>query len=296
MQMTLDDLDLRIGRRAWQAPAGRDILRLRDLDARVVPLYDPGTPAAARRRARERTLDFLRRYHYLHQAPDAKDPVMTWSFGLLLNGQLAGIVVLNPPAAGVTQWLYGQNSAWRARVIAVTRTTCAPEAPFNSESFLVSAVMRALPRLDDRFSTVVAHSDLGILDPEGKAHIGQIYMASNAWWAGHSRSGWRGFVNPATGARISRKCGGRNRSRAECPPGWEVEEGTVLSRFLWFIGPRETEAREHLLPNVRVSIREGGIPIWRRPRDVRRGAPRAYSLADKLLRLEKAPRLEAGCR
>lgn len=145
-------------------------------------------------------------------------------FGLLLNGQLAGVVVLNPPAAGVTQWLYGENSAWRARVIAVTRTTCAPEAPFNSESFLVSAVMRALPRLDDRFSTVVAHSDLGILDPEGKTHIGQIYMASNAWWAGHSRSGWR------------------------------------------------------------------------RPRDVRRGAPRAYSLADKLLRLAKAPRLEAGCR
>lgn len=283
VQFRLSHLDL--GQSRWSPPADRDLLRLRDLDARVMPLYDPGAPTAVRRQRREKTLAFLQRHHYLHQAPEAKQPAMTWSFGLYLNGQLAGVVVCNPPAAGVAAWLYGKDSSWRSRVLAITRTVCAAAAPFNSESFMVSAVIRMLGTLDDRFSLAVAYSDLGIVDPHGKHHIGQIYMASNAWWAGHTVSTrWRGLYNPATGARISRKNGGRNRSRAECPPGWIVEESAQLSRFLWFFGRQERAAREQLLPGVRVSIREGGIPLWRRPAQVHKGAHRAYSSADKLLR------------
>lgn len=284
-QVTLEDLVESQGRRGWVPPAGRQLLRLRELDATVRPIYDPGTDRGARLEARRTTLEFLSRHHYLQRVPGAKDPAMTWSFGLYLNGELAGVVVLNPPAAGVCQWLYGDRMDWRARVIAATRTCCVDAAPFNSESFMVAAVWRLLPRLDHRFSVGVAMSDLAVVDPEGKVHSGAVYRGAGAWWAGRSEPGtWRGFINPVTGARISRKCGGRTRTRDECPPGWLVEPGAVLNRFLWFVGPLEAEARAALEPRVQVLARPGAAPVWLRPRDVRRGTPRAYPAVDRVLR------------
>lgn len=285
MQLNVFEAAMAASGQTWTAPPGRDLLRLRDMDATVRPLFDPGAPQADRQQRRAETLEFLQGRHYRHLAPDAKEPLMTWSFGLYLNRQLAGVVVLNPPAAGVSHWLYGTGSPWIRQVIGVTRTVCAPEAPFNSESFMVSAAMRLLPRVDHRFAIAVAHSDLGVFDPDGKAHVGQIYMASNAWWAGHSATGqWRGFYNPETGARLSRKNGARNRSRSECPPGWLIEDGAALTRFLWFVGPLEEVARTDLVPSVQVSIREGAIPVWRRPAFVKRSTTRAYSAEDKSLR------------
>lgn len=266
----------------WVPPAGRSILRLQELEAEVRPLFDPGAPERTRKEQRAETLDFLHRYHYLHLAPGSLDPAFTWAFGLYLNGTLAGTVCMNPPAAGVTQWLYGDDLPRRRRVIAVTRTCCAPEAPFNSESFLVSGAIRLLARLDHRFAVAVAHSDLGYIDPSGLPHIGSIYMASNAWWAGHRQSDKSGgFLNPATGAIVSRYTNGKQRPR---PDGWVDAPAPLLSRFLWFLGKQEQDARLNLQPNVLVSIREGATPVWRRPAIVTRGTPRTYSAADKALR------------
>lgn len=266
----------------WVPPAGRFVLRQDQVQAEVRPLFDPTGSASDRRDGRALTLWFLSQHHYLHIAPDAKAPAITWSFGLYLNGALSGVVCFNPPAGGVTQWLYDDPS-WRRRVIAVTRTCCAPIAPFNSESFLVSGAVRLLARLDDRFSVAVAHSDLGYIDPTGLPHIGSIYMASNAFWAGHKQSSRPGgYLNPETGAVLSRYSNGKQRPR---PEGWVDAPAPVLSRFLWFLGAEQDRARRQLVPSVQVSIREGGVPVWRRPAIVTPSTRRAYSDADKALRL-----------
>lgn len=249
----------------------------------VEPLFDPGAGKENRRRGRGMTLDFLRTWHYIHRAAGAKDPAMTWSFGCYLDGELAGVVVLNPPAAGVCQWLYGDDAQWRRRTIAATRVCCTDAAPFNSESCMVSRVLRAIPRLDDRWSTAVAMSDLAVQDQTGRFHSGRIYAASNAWWAGRSASPtWRGFIDPATGARMSRKCGGRNRTAEERPAGWEIERGGVLNRFLWFLGPQEADARAALRGQVQVGVRRGLFPVWVRPTDADKRDRRFYGTADDL--------------
>lgn len=121
------------------------------------------------------------------------------------------------------------------RVIALPRLCCADAAPYNAEGYLVAAVWRLIGRLNDRFHVAVAMSALAVIDPYGRRHTGNIYAVSNGWWAGVSEGRtWRGFIDPATGARLSRWCGGRNRTPEECPPGWRVEPGARLNRFLWF--------------------------------------------------------------
>ncbi len=264
-------------RKPWHPPEGRSILQLADVHTEVRPIYDPTSPLDARREGRRLVLGFLARFHYMHVVPGAKEPAMTWAFGLFLNREMAGVAILNPPAAGVVRWLYGDDVQWYREVIAATRVACTDAAPFNSESHLVSSVWRQLPHLDDRFSVGIAMSDLAVVDPLGRRHTGGIYAASNALWAGVSEgSGWRGFLNPATGARISRKNGGRNRNRAECPSGWIVEPAARLNRFLWFVGRGPEQAMEALDPRVRVAVRSGPFPVWRRPSQVSRRARRAY--------------------
>ncbi len=278
-QMEISDLLPTAAQRApWHPPEGRSVLRLADVHTEVRPIYDPTSPWDARREGRRLVLEFLARFHYMHVVPGAKEPAMTWAFGLFLNRELAGVAVLNPPAAGVVRWLFGDDTQWYRKVIAATRVACAdPLAPFNSESHLVSSVWRQLPRLDDRFSVGVAMSDLAVCDALGHHHTGGIYAASNALWAGVSQSGsWRGFLDPATGARISRKCGPRNRSREECPAGWVIEPAARLNRFLWFVGRGRDGAMEALDPRVRVAVRSGPFPVWRRPSQVTRRMRKAY--------------------
>ncbi len=267
-------------RRTWIPPVGRELLRIGEMQPRVEPIYAPDMSPASRKKGRGEALDFLSRHHYLHRAKGALPPPMTWAFGLYFADTLAAVTILNPPAAGVVEWLYGHDLEWRRRVIAATRVCALDAAPFGTESHFVSKIWRLLPHLDDRFTIAVALSDMGVVDPFGHRHIGGIYQASNAWWAGMSvSSNWRGFLNPATGARISRKCGGRNRSKAELPPGWVIERGTQLNRYLWFVGPRERGARAALNERVRVAVRPGWLPVWQRPLHVHRGDRRAYGAA-----------------
>lgn len=279
MQITLAHLMIeQIERRSW-APPAREVLRLRETEAVVRPIYQSGDSAG-----RERALQFLRAHHYMHQAEEAKDPAMTVAFGLFLRGQIAGVVVMNPPAAGVRTKMFGSSAAGRG-LIGITRTCCDDRAPYNSESYLVSAALRLLPQLDHRFHTVIAQSDLSVVDPYGRTHIGVIYQGSNAWWAGHSRTKqFRGFRDPVSGARLSRKTWNRSRSREECPPGWMIEEAPVLSNYLWFVGRQAPAARAELTPTVQVLLREGEFPVWRRPVEIRRGAKRAFSAEDRLER------------
>jgi len=266
-------------RRPWTPPADRELLRLREMHPEVRPLFDPSDSLARRRAAREEVFAFLRQWHYMHQPAGAKDPNMTWAFGLYVAGELEAVATLNPPAAGVAAWLYGDDRLWRPQIISITRLCATDAMPFNTESFFVSTIWRLLPHLDHRFSCGVAMSDLAVVDPFGRHHTGQIYAASNAWWAGRSRSGsWRGFLNPESGARISRKCGPRNRERAECPPGWVVEDAAVLNRFLWFVGRNGDAARAALHERVQVAVRTGRYPVWRRPGHLHRSARKAYRM------------------
>jgi hypothetical protein len=133
--------------------------------------------------------------------------------------------------------------------------------------------------------TVIAQSDLSVVDPDNRTHVGTLNMGANGWWAGYSLGKqWRGLYDPVTGAWISRRNGGRNRSKAECPPGWVIEQAPPLTNFLWFIGRGDIEARQSLVPSIQVLIRQSAYPVWRRPEDVSRGTPRAYSFKDKVPR------------
>ena len=258
-------------------PPDRPLFRTADARPRIAPLYDPAAPRAARQAGRAAVLEFLARWHYLHHTADAKHPAMTWAFGLWLDTTLSGVLILNPPAAGVCQWLYGSDTAWRRQTIAVTRLACTDAAPFNTESYFVSRVLRLLPQHDDRWATAVSFADRSVIDPFGRAHTGGIYAAANAWWAGISTpKSWRGFRDPETGARLSRKCGGRTRSRAECPPGWVLDPAQPLNRFLWFCGPSEAAARDALQPHVKVVARPDRQPLWIRPRLLTPRMARAY--------------------
>lgn len=90
-----------------------------------------------------------------------------------------------------------------------------------------------------------------------------------------SPKSWRGFRDPETGARLSRKCGGRTRSRNECPPGWILDPAQPLNRFLWFLD-REGEARDALQPHVQVLARPDRQPLWIQTRLLTPRKGRAY--------------------
>lgn len=67
MQLTLADfVEEQYERQQW-IPPRRDVLRLRDADASVRPIYSKGD-----REDRELALRFLRQHHYLHRAADAR--------------------------------------------------------------------------------------------------------------------------------------------------------------------------------------------------------------------------------
>lgn len=292
-QIRIDDLLLR-PRLRWVNPTDRPVLKLRAMDARVVVLYDRYAGDASRRSARQTSLAFLREHHYMHRAPDAPAPTFTWTFGLLLGGELAGLIAMNPPAFGLANQLYRDArdgaTPWHRRVIAVTRTACDPAAPFNSESFLVAGALRLLSALDGDFTTVVAQADRSVVDSVGRHHVGTLYQGANGWLVRRTArpQGWRAFLNPETGARISRKCGARTRDRTECPPGWVVEAGAPLNTYLWWVGERQHQAQAALHAGVQVAIREGAFaPVWRRPVEVRPGTPRAYDPGDKELRAQE---------
>ena len=193
---------------------------------------------------------FLNQYHYLHGGQAFKSiGTITRCYGLYLGGELAAVVVYNPPAVGVEDFLYSDEIheayLYKKGVLAMTRLTAAPDAPFNSTGFLISKSLKLIwldnkeRERDNRplYKTVITFADTMF-------HSGTTYRAQNAWYAGISKGeGLGGFYNPETGDYINTRQGARTLTRKDCPEGWLPFTRSDKLRYLFFLGGQKEQLR-----------------------------------------------------
>lgn len=145
--------------------------------------------------------EMVARYHYAGRGSNTA----TYRFGLYRNAdkQCCGVAWWIPPTKGAAAATWPGD--WR-QVLSLHRLVCSPEAPANSESFLLGQAIRRI-RQDCLWRCLVTYADTRL------GHLGVIYRAT----------GWEylGLTTPeptfvdAFGRDVARKAGGRTRTRRE---------------------------------------------------------------------------------
>ena len=159
------------------------------------------------------------------------------SFGLMrrdggmehLVGAAQFLPPLRPAARKVEALAAAQGRHVPAdRVVALSRLVVAPDEPQNAASILVGAALRALKR-ERRWCAVLTFADTSV------GHTGCVYRALNADPAGMTKPEpyW---INPATGARVSRKATVSRTSAEMKALGMEQRMSEGKYRFIWWLG------------------------------------------------------------
>lgn len=145
--------------------------------------------------------EMVGREHYAKRGANTA----TYRHGLYRRADLRcfGIAWWIPPtkAAAAASW----DGDWR-EVITLHRLACRPEAPRNSESFLIAKSIEFI-RKDGRFRCLTTYAD------EGQGHRGQIYRATNWEYLGKTKP--EATFRDGEGMMVSRKAGPKTATRAE---------------------------------------------------------------------------------
>lgn len=233
--------------------------------------------------------EFLKNYHYLHAGEMAGAQkgsiLMTRVYGLYLGGDLAGICVYNPPSVGVEDYFFPKSDyEQRKGVLALSRLCCHPEAPFNSESYLLGQSLRLLWRDNYEreavgkplFRTVVTYADFGLL-----RHTGTVYRSVSGWYVGRSSSGGLGgFIDPATGLILNSRQGARTLTAKDCPEGMVPFKRTTKFRYAMFLGKSKDQLATMRRLNDKVKllgVLDSGLTVWKNGRVTRPGDTRSYA-------------------
>lgn len=228
---------------------------------------------------------FLNQFHYLHTSSVFKSiGVITRSYGLYLGGELAGVVVFNPPGSkGSGEFLFGAGyscAMQRQGTLALSRLVAHPEVPFNGTGYLISQALRMIPQDNDErirankapFTTVVTYADTLF-------HSGTVYRAQNAWYAGMAiNNGLGGFFNPVTGHCINVRQGARTLLKKNCPQGYVPFKASPKVRYLFFLGNRrqKLETMRMLQKQVKLLCKVGKYSVFKEGRLVDLAENRSY--------------------
>lgn len=139
-------------------------------------------------------------------------------------------------------------TAWRGD-IEITRVACDPDAPFNTASAAVAAVLRVLSR--EGLEWVFTYAD------SAHNHHGGIYQALNAFYVGTDAKQWVNFE--IDGKRVSKRAISGRFGHTRWPAVAELaaEAGHVLRRVPWqpkhtYILPiaQETKRKKEIIKHL----------------------------------------------
>lgn len=226
--------------------------------------------------------NFCSRYHYLHKGDNPKQVIYSRAYGLYLGGELAGVAVYNVPGSSAVEKSIFEDYEYQKGTLALTRLCCSPDAPFNSESHLLSQSIRLLEQ-DNRerleafkpsYKTVVTYADYG-----GLNHTGTIYRSMNAWFIGATKpKALAGFRHKETGEIISIRQGKNTLTKEEAPEGFEPFDRTQKFKYLLFIGGNKEQLNtmRNLKEEVKFRSRFGEFYAWTKGRLLQPSDTRAY--------------------
>lgn len=229
---------------------------------------------------------FLNAYHYLHSGDVFKGigPI-TRAYGLFLGGELAGIVVYNPPGSPATgEFLFGKsakNAMLKQGTLALSRLCVHPDAPFNTTGYLITESLRLLwednqeriNKFSAPFRTVISFADT-ILH-----HSGTVYRSQNAWFAGIYRGhSLGGFFHPETGHVIHVRQGGKTLTKKDCPSGYLPFTASAKLRYLFFLGDKRNKLNtmRQLNENVKFQCKVDNFSVYKEGRMVKLSDTRSY--------------------
>lgn len=170
---------------------------------------------------------FVKAHHYAKSTSHR-----AWSWGLVRDGDLVGVAQFLPPlppaARKVSELALERGRAVDPkRVIALTRLVIAPGEPQNAASILVGAALRKIKR-DRRWQAIVTFAD------SSAGHTGRVYLALNAEPVGFTEPEVY-WVDPETGARVSRKATTSRTSSEMKALGLQREKSAGKYRYIWWV-------------------------------------------------------------
>lgn len=139
---------------------------VRDLALRPIPF----------RVARE----VLTREHYLHSFPGGT----ALAIGVFAGDRLVGVVTLGNGPRDFSRTVEG---ARQRDCLVLTRLWLHEECPRNSESHVLSLLIRAL-RMETELKFLVSYADPAIANANGTSHVGFVYQSSNWAYIGMSNA------------------------------------------------------------------------------------------------------------
>lgn len=187
----------------------------------------------------------LKNVHYARRIPS-----ISYAFGLLLAGELAGVVTYGKPASpSLLNGVCGDR--WAPHVLELNRL-CLVDNRKNEASRLVGQSLTMLPRP----SVVVSFADTE------QRHYGFVYQATNWHYTGLSakRTDWtvRGMEH-LHGKTISDQCRGRNDGRRPVDVMREkygddfyLRERSRKHRYVFFVGTKSQ--RRQMLADLRYPL------------------------------------------
>lgn len=168
---------------------------------------------------RKEAARFIERHHYARGASNTA----VFTHGLMRVAEIG-----KPEIYGVAWWLPPTKGAamtvnldhWRD-VLALSRLACSPEAPKNSESFLLAHSVRMI-RSVGRWKSLVTYAD------ESQGHTGTIYRAAGWTYIGTTTPEPR-WIDSATGRQVARLAT-ETRTNAEMKALGYVVQGKFSKR------------------------------------------------------------------
>jgi hypothetical protein len=170
---------------------------------------------------------FVKAHHYAKSTSHR-----AWSWGLVRGGELVGVAQFLPPlppaARKVSELASERGRAVDPkRVIALTRLVIAPGEPQNAASICVAPSLRKIKR-DRRWQAVVTFAD------SSAGHTGRVYLALNAEAVGFTEPEVY-WVDPVSGARVSRKATVSRTSSEMKALGLKREKSLGKYRYVWWM-------------------------------------------------------------
>jgi len=177
--------------------------------------------------------EFCRRWHYAVTGGN-----MTWNYGLYDGDVLVGIVSYNLPTRPACESVFGPEH--HMHVGHMGRLVCAEDAPRNVESRLIAGSLKLLSEDVPILWAILTFA------AQGQGHVGYVYQATNAIYAGESARSH--YYIDERGQRRAPKQGKNLSIPKALARGWEVHHEPPKHRYVYILGtPAQRRERRKLL-------------------------------------------------
>lgn len=182
--------------------------------------------------------EFVKKYHYSHGIHNGP-----MCYGLLNGNDLIGVLAFATPCSeAVCASVFGIEH--KRSVTELHRLVLLDEVPKNAESWFISRVLRQFKKDRPNYNAVLSFADAT------QGHIGVIYQATNAIYAG--TSGKATFYLDPDGRLRHPRQNGHNISKEEAKErGWKPVKREGKHRYLYLLGNNKKDLLSKvLLPSL----------------------------------------------